>query len=128
MFQEWMLSFNFYECSLLQFRSDSTIFWRLFSSGSLYVCHLCIITKSSRQKIWDRCTPFFGMLVFVVCIVACFNEVLLLAFVHYSFTSVSICQNLLIELVDRLNQKISKGTNSSTRVTCDFYIHINKNL
>ena len=52
------------------------------------------------------------MLVFVVCIVACFNEVLLLAFVHYSFTSVSICQNLLIELVDRLNHKICKGTNN----------------
>ena len=70
----------------------------------MYVTY-ALLQKSSRQKSWDRCTPFFGMLVFVVCIVACFNEVLLLAFVHYSFTSVSICQNLLIELVDRLNQK-----------------------
>ena len=61
------------------------------------------------------------MLVFVVCIVACFNEVLLLAFVHYSFTSVSICQNLLIELVDRLNQKSCQGTNSCIRVT---FIHM----
>ena len=62
----------------------------------MYVTY-ALLQKSSRQKIWDCCTPFFGMLVFVVCIVACFNEVLLLAFVHYSFTSVSICQNLLIE-------------------------------
>ena len=85
-------------------------FWWIFSSSSLYVIY-ALLQKSSRQKIWDRCTPFFGMLVFVVCIVACFNEVLLLAFVHYSFTSVSICQNLLIELVDRLNHKICKGTN-----------------
>ena len=73
---------------------------------------LCMyVTYALLQKVADKRSEtaaplFFGMLVFVVCIVACFNEVLLLAFVHYSFTSVSICQNLLIELVDRLNQKI----------------------
>ena len=55
--------------------------------------------KKVADKRSETAAPlFFGMLVFVVCIVvACFNEVLLLAFVHYSFTSVSICQNLLIE-------------------------------
>ena len=73
--------------------------------------------KKVADKRSETAPLFFGMLVFVVCIVACFNEVLLLAFVHYSFTSVSICQNLLIELVDRLNHKICKGTNSCIRVT-----------
>ena len=55
------------------------------------MCHLCIITKKgSTQK---GLHPFFWHATFVV---ACFNEVLL-PFVHYSFTSVSICQNSPIE-------------------------------
>ena len=94
-----------YKCSLFQFRSATSIFDEYFHLV------LCMSFMHYYKKVADKRSEtaaplFFGMLVFVVCIVACFNEVLLLAFVHYSFTSVSICQNLLIELVDRLNQKI----------------------
>ena len=62
-----------------------------------FVCHLCIITKKQQTKDLRPLHPFFWHAGFCGMYMACFNEVLLLAFVHYSFTSVSICQNLLIE-------------------------------
>lgn len=109
-----------YKCSLFQFRSATSIFDEYFH---LVLCmSLMHYYKKVADKRSETAAPlFFGMLVFVVCIVACFNEVLLLAFVHYSFTSVSICQNLLIELVDRLNQKSCQGTKFCIRVT---FIHM----
>ena len=109
-----------YKCSLFQFRSATSIFDEYFH---LVLCmSLMHYYKKVADKRSETAAPlFFGMLVFVVCIVACFNEVLLLAFVHYSFTSVSICQNLLIELVDRLNQKSCQGTMFCIRVT---FIHM----
>ena len=112
-----------YKCSLFQFRSATSIVDEYFH---LVLCmSLMHYYKKVADKRSETAAPlFFGMLVFVVCIVACFNEVLLLAFVHYSFTSVSICQNLLIELVDRLNQKSCQR--DKVLHQSDFYTHVYK--
>ena len=97
------------------------LFWWIFSSGSLYVTY-ALLQKSSRQKIWDwRLHPFFGMLVFVVCIwLALMRCCFWLLFIIRSlqWASVKICS---LNLVNCLNQKTFNGAKFCIRV---HFIHL----